>query len=531
MDKKTMDTREIKRRIRKKRAGKMLKSALVVLLFAAAAMGAVYALTPMLTGNTADAPAESQAYQTAAAQTGGIRRTVYGAGSAQPVSQPGVYAKVDATVIKTHVGMGDTVKAGDILAELESDTLRSEIEQLAYDLTTAQQSVEDVETYSRMKYRQLYWDDGTPRMDVDTGEPLTAEYSNELSIRAPGAGRIVAVYIEPGDDALAVYREKGSVMVLSTDGRSKVCLEGLAPGRLALGGTVRIVGEGIDATGTVENLARRGMEATIVLEGDEYGFDFPVEVLTMDGEKLADGTLEINKPLMVSAYGGTIRTVAARVGQVVEDDEPLARFTYLSTPLYIENATVLRDYAVAKTALETATDKLNNLTITAPCDGKVVSVDVKAGDDVVAGDQLLTIVEDAGMQIILTVDELDIPLVKEGQRVTMSVDALEGMTIEGKVWKIAPLGNTETSVTMYDVYILADTIDERVMGGMNVSGEILVETVENAVLIKTDALGKDADGYFVTMESGEIRRVRTGIMTVEDTQILSGLEAGETVVY
>ena len=101
----------------------------------------------------------------------------------------------------------------------------------------------------------------------------------------------------------------------------------------------------------------------------------------------------------------------------------------------------------------------------------------------------------------------------------------------GQVLKIAPLGNTETAVTTYDVYIQADAVDERVLGGMNVSGEIEAESAQDAVLIATDALQKDEEGYFVTMRSGETRRVQTGIMTVEHTQILSGLESGETVVY
>jgi len=294
---------------------------------------------------------------------------------------------------------------------------------------------------------------------------------------------------------------------------------------------VRVVGEGIDTMGTVENLARRGLEATIVIEGDEYGFDIPVSVYTTAGALLGEGALEINKPLMVSAYGGVIRTVGAKVGQVVEDDEPLARFTYASTPLYIDNASVLRDYAVAKASLDAAVEKLNDLTIAAPCDGRVVSVDAAVGSAVVSGDPLITLVEDAGMEIILTVDELDIPLVREGQIVAMSVDALEDLAITGEVHKIAPLGNTQTSVTTYDVYILADEIDERILGGMNVSGEIKVDEALDAVLIPTDALSKDGEGYFVTLETGEIRRVQTGIMTVERTQVTSGLAAGETIVY
>ena len=50
-------------------------------------------------------------------------------------------------------------------------------------------------------------------------------------------------------------------------------------------------------------------------------------------------------------------------------------------------------------------------------------------------------------------------------------------------------------------------------------------------MIPTDALQKDDAGYYVTLESGETRRVTLGVMTDETTQILDGIGVGETVVY
>lgn len=474
----------------------------------------------------------AQGTTVAEATTGDISRMVYGSGSVQPLSQPGAYAQVDGTVAAAYVSMGDSVKAGDVLVELKNDDLEAEIVELQIALDDAQEAVEDVKTYEARVDRPLYWEDGTPRMNVDTGETLTANYSNELMIRAPVNGRVMAIYIKEGDDALAAYREHGAVMVLSTDGRMKVELENQSNSSLSLNETVRITGEGIDATGRVISLTRQGTQATIEVVGDEYPMDAEITVSTMEGAHLGEGILAINKPLGVSAYGGTIGSVVVKVGDLVKKDDRLARFALGAKPLYIDNDSILYDYAVALAALETAQRKIDNLSVVAPCDGKVVSVDVSSGDEVMDGTLLATLLdESAGMQIILAVDELDIPLVREGQRVTMTVDALADVTISGSVLKIAPIGNTGTAVTTYDVYVLADEIDSRVLGGMNVSGEIEVDAAHDAVLIPTDALKKDDDGYYVTMEDGETRRVETGIMTVEETQVLSGLEAGETVTY
>ena len=117
-------------------------------------------------------------------------------------------------------------------------------------------------------------------------------------------------------------------------------------------------------------------------------------------------------------------------------------------------------------------------------------MDVKKGDKVEDGAKLLSLVESgAGMALTLSVDELDIISVQPGQRVNIAVDALEDVMLTGVVEKIAPLGNTQTSVTTYDVYVqLTGEIDSRVLGGMNVTGEIVISGAENALTIPTEAL-------------------------------------------
>lgn len=127
------------------------------------------------------------------------------------------------------------MKAGDIVARLENDELDADIEQLEYDLQTAQQEVRATQTHTQYVYKELYDEDGDLRYDVNTWEPLLGQFSNEITIRAPADGLIKAIYIEKGDDALAVYRRYGAVMMISTDGKMKVELSGLSGEALELG--------------------------------------------------------------------------------------------------------------------------------------------------------------------------------------------------------------------------------------------------------------------------------------------------------
>ncbi|MGN0996789.1 MAG: HlyD family efflux transporter periplasmic adaptor subunit [Candidatus Ventricola sp.] len=478
--------------------------------------------------------AASAQAQTAAVTRGNLEKTVFGQGEILPLSQPGVYAQITGEVAACAVGVGDTVAAGDLLMMLENDELAAEVAQMEHDIQLAQDDVLRTETHTQYEYRQLYDKDGERRYDVNTGEPLLGKYSNEISIRAPSAGRIMAVYIEPGDDALAVYREHGCVVMLSTDGRMKVELEGIEGVTLSLDETVRIAGDGFETEGHVVSLTRRGTQATIQVMSDEYPMDAPVTVTTLAGEPVGSGLLAINKPMAVSAYGGTIKGLYwnIKVGSYLKRDDVIARLEWDDIPLYIDNDLVLHAYAKQKAELEAAMQKQERLAVLSPVSGVVASVEAEPGDSVEDGTLLLSIVEDAGMTLTLKVDELDIVRVTPGQNVRLSVDALSETTLTGVVEKIAPLGNTQSSVTTYDVTVsLTGEADSRLRSGMNVSGEIVVETAKDALLIPTDALQKGADGWQVTLESGQTRRVELGIMTDEKTQVLSGLSLGEYVVY
>jgi len=402
--------------------------------------------------------------------------TVYGSGVVEPVSQPGVFAKVDASVAEILVEMGDSVQAGELLMVLQNDELAEEVASLEYDVYLKEIDVQKVKTRERFNY--------IPRRDPETGgyvtlgggdEIIYERYSNELNVRSPIRGRVMAVNIEVGDDALSVFREKGAIIVISTDGKMKVALSGLEGKQLELDQKVRVIGEDFETEGVIVDLTRRGMEAVVQVNSDKYDMDAPVAVTTLEGEPIGEGTLEVNKPYNVSAYGGIVREVSTYVGQNVNRQDVLAMFTWTSEPLYLDNAASLVEYAKATTLLQNAREKQQSLAVVAPCNGKIASIDVALDEGVTDGTKLLTIVEDAGMQVILKVDELDIVHVEPGQKATLELHALQGVTLTGTVKKITPLGNTETSVTRYDVYVTLEETDERVKGGMNVSGEIIVE--------------------------------------------------------
>lgn len=379
--------------LRKKWARKRAVCTAVFLALAAALGAAAFVILPQMNGEAADNAPQTEK-RIATATLGTIEKTVFGLGEVQPASQPAYTLGPDGTLAAYTVEVGDSVKAGDIVARLENDELDADIEQLEYDLQTAQQEVRATQTHTQYVYKELYDEDGDLRYDVNTWEPLLGQFSNEITIRAPADGLIKAIYIEKGDDALAVYRQYGAVMMISTDGKMKVELSGLSGEALELGQTVVVKGGNVETTGTVVSLIRRGTEATVEVGSDEYDMDIPVTVYAQDGKTIGEGTLEINKPMAISAYGGTIKGLLVKVGDRCSRYDALARIEWDEIPLYLDNASVLRDYDKVLVSLETAYEKRDALTVTAPCDGVVATLDADKGDDVTDGTKLMSIVED-----------------------------------------------------------------------------------------------------------------------------------------
>lgn len=106
--------------LRKKRARKRaVRTAVFLALAAALGAAAAFVILPQMNGEAADNAPQTEK-RIATATLGTIEKTVFGSGEVQPASQPGVYARTDGTLAAYSVEVGDSVKAGDIVARLET---------------------------------------------------------------------------------------------------------------------------------------------------------------------------------------------------------------------------------------------------------------------------------------------------------------------------------------------------------------------------------------------------------------------------
>jgi HlyD family secretion protein len=142
--------------------------------------------------------------------------------------------------------------------------------------------------------------------------------------------------------------------------------------------------------------------------------------------------------------------------------------------------------------LNVAKINLSRTKIFSPIDGVVISRNVDVGQTVAASLQaptLFTIAQDLKvMQINTSVDEADIGGVKEGQKVSFTVDAHRGRTFSGVVHQVRLSPTVAQNVVNYSVMVNVDNPDLALKPGMTANVEIILEERFNVVRIPTRAL-------------------------------------------
>lgn len=141
------------------------------------------------------------------------------------------------------------------------------------------------------------------------------------------------------------------------------------------------------------------------------------------------------------------------------------------------------------------------------------------------------------VDIVLSVDELDIRSLQVGQPAEVTLDALEGQVFTGSVTGIDPNGVNAGGNTKYTVTVTVDRTGD-MLSGMNATVRIPLGTRDPALLLPAEAVQEDENGLYVyTSRStrddalGGRKEVTVGFSDGSRVEITSGLSEGETVWY
>ncbi|MBQ8487109.1 MAG: efflux RND transporter periplasmic adaptor subunit [Prevotella sp.] len=208
--------------------------------------------------------------------------------------------------------------------------------------------------------------------------------------------------------------------------------------------------------------------------------------------------------------------------------------------------------ASAKESVQRAQTNLGYATITSPIDGVVLSKSVEEGQTVAASfntPELFTIAQDlTDMRVIADIDEADIGGVKEGQRVSFTVDAFPDDKFDGQVTQVRQQATTESNVVTYEVVISAPNNDLKLKPGLTANvtiftlekNDVLVAPAKalrfmpNEAFLEKGQTIEDVEAHtkLWTREGNTFKAHKVEIGTTNGllTEIVSGISAGTEVL-
>ncbi len=483
-------------------------SGILVLLFAGSLAAVPFILDKLQTGNDGGASILS-----VSAEIGTIRKTLSGTGVLTEQEAADVTVPEGVTVTKYLVQNGQTIQDGDPVAIADRNTVMETISQLRED------------------------------MDEIEGEIDAAQSSyTSVCFEAVASGRVKAIYAAEGESVQSVLSRYGALAVISLDGR--MAAEIPAQNEVSIGETVTVVLEdGTEAEGRVETLIER--KATVTIPDSDGFIGEQVQVKKQDGTMVGTGSLYVHSAWNASASGGVIGEIFAYQDQVVSSETVLFLLDQSTDTSLLNRLTA--EHQEYEELLARLFLMYRDQVVTAPCDGIVWGVDESFSGSAESGNtasgslpseiSLCTVTPQDSMTITITVDELDILSVKTGQEATVTLDALSGRSYSGTIREVNTTAANEGGNTKYSA-VVEMTRDSQMLGGMNASVTIILDSREDALLIPSEALAEQNGKSVVYMSFDEKTkelsspvRVETGLSDGIQVQILSGLDEGDVVWY
>jgi HlyD family secretion protein len=441
--------------------------------------------------------------ETATVQQEDLAMTVTAAGLVESGSRADVFPPTAGVLDTVNVRGGDRVKAGTVLATLETGPLEIQVAQARAALASAQ----------------------AQEAALDKQEPS----DQDLAATKAATAAAKAAY-----DAALDAEDAASQQAPSTSD-----LAAAAAARSAAWAAYDTAQEAYDALADAYEIAPNpSLEASLT-----------AAATARDQAKAAYFQAKSAEDKLL-AYDGS--AAAAQAAAAVDQ----AYAGYLSakaqqaklegTSLAAERRAAQAAVEQAREALEAAEENLADAELVAPIDGVVLlnalgapSADGQTpqaaeGISVSPAAAPFTVVDFTGLQFVAEVDEVDIDAVDPGMKATIELDAFPEQSFETTVTSVNPAATlTVTGGTAFSVTMNLTADDAEVLIGMKGDVTIEVDSVPSAVTLPVEALFDEGGTEYVYLIGDDHRlertRVETGRFTETTVQILSGVEPGQVV--
>ena len=482
-----------------------------------AVAGGVFLLRPQ----QAKPASVDASYTEAAPERRDVTNTLSGTGTLNPANTYTVKSLVEGKVLTGTIEEGDIVEESNVLYTIDSSDASTNFEKAEIAMQQAQRSYDKVvdRQYVRAEVAGV-----VSSLKVTKGDEVTS-------------GQEVAVIRDSSKMLLTLEFPAADAANFSVGQSAAVTLDGTFE---QLDGTVTSV-SGTDAL-SAGNLLTRTVTITVKNAGGLTTAQ--AATASINGvSSIGSATFAYQAERTLTAQAsGTVTSINVQEGSEVAKDDIILGLSGDDLTESIQSAS--ESLRSAEISMQNLQDAMNNYTITAPISGTIIEKDAKVGDAVKAGDTLCIVYDLSYLEMSINVDELQISSISVGQKVQITADAVPDKTYVGTVTRVSMKGTSNSGTTTYPVTIRIDDTDG-LRPGMNANAEIVVAEAKNALVVPNAAVVRgsyvlvtkdspSAANADTTMEAPEgfvYVPVKTGVSDDDYTQIVSGIQEGDTIGY
>ncbi len=527
---------------------------LVLLLIAAA-------LTYWLYTQFSNGSAETQ-YVVNRVERGSLSSLVSGSGQVSAENQIELTAKVSGDIIALPVANGDAVRQGATIAQLDARDAQKAVRDAEVNLESAKlalQKLEQPATSLSITQAKNALTDAESALSNAYDEGFSETSDTFLTLPAIMSGLDGVLYdntVSASQDNLFAYADmideiEPSVVVFRNDAEKKykearaVYEAGLtqykATSRFSTVETIeKLILDTYQMTKTIAD-AEKSVSDLLNLVNDSLVLrerTIPT-ILTSHRASLSQYIGDTNTQL------GTLLAIKDTItssGQAIQErTEALRDLEDGTDPLDIaaQKLTIVQ----RENSLRDARENLADYYVSAPFSGTVAKINVKRSDRVTSGTSIATFI--TSQQIAeISLNEIDAASISVGQNVSLTFDAVEGLSLPGTIVELDTVGTTASGVVTYTATIGFET-DMRIKPGMTVNADITTASTSDTLIVASAAVKEDREGSYVevidttdnaqnirTLTGVTPRRVGviTGLANDTHTEILQGLTEGMMVV-
>lgn len=463
---------------------------LVLLAVIVLAAGGGYGYYQLIYQPANSTSTDSSTMQTASVRTGDLVIYASGSGTLIANNEVDLAFRTSGQVTQVNTAVGDLVKTGDILAQVDDTSAQ-------ISLTQAKRSLSELTSVNAVASAQ---------------EAMAAAATTLTEARASLAYLISPTVLKWEEEIVkaeqAVKEAQAAVDASPNDKTAQQTLK--------------------DAQAYLQRA-----QANLVGAQASYTEEYLPNNFTV--KSMDRVTHQVTKYVAAPTEADILEARAAYAAAQAAYEEAVTYYNALTSGTIPENATgaSLGELEQAQLEVKSAQYSLDGTRLITPIDGTVMSMDLSVGDTV-GTSSVVTVADLTHPALEVFLDASDWGNVKVGYKAEVTFDMLPDTTYTGKIIQVDPGLYSESGTSVVRAIVKLDAVDDsfNIPLGASASVDVIGGEARNAVLVPIEALHKAGDQYTVfVMVNGELklRVVEVGIQDLLYAEVKSGLEAGDVV--